>query len=85
MMTIRDYIAKTIRDADTRYFYENYGNQADAVIKALERANLILVPKEPTAAMMQAGVESLEYGTVKQGSVIRAIYEAMVEKRPNTG
>lgn len=85
MMTIRDYIAKTIKEADTRYFYEDYGGQADAVIAALERAGLILVPKEATAAMMQAGVESLEYGTVKQGSVIRAIYEAMVEKRPQTG
>ena len=85
MMTIRDYIAKTIKEADTRYFYEDYGGQADAVIAALERAGLIMVPKEATAAMMQAGVESLEYGTVKQGSVIRAIYEAMVEKRPQTG
>ena len=76
-------IAEAIREADNRYFFEDYAAQAQAVLRALTAARLTIVPLEPTADQVEAGKQSLTYGAQKQDELLKNLYTAMVQRRPN--
>jgi TRAP-type C4-dicarboxylate transport system substrate-binding protein len=71
-------IAQAIHKADTRYFFEDYTKQADAVIKALKQAGMTVVPLEPTPEIIAAGKDSLKYGAQRPGDMLKALYQAMI-------
>lgn len=75
-------IARAIRKADTRYFFEDYTKQAYAAIEALERAGYVIVPKVPTREMFDSAKKAIVYGQNKPGSVVLPIWEAMIEASP---
>ena len=75
---LSDTIAHAIRNADKRYFFEDYTAQADAVLKALHKAGMVVVPLEPTAEAIEAGKNSLKYGTQRPGDMLRTLYQAMI-------
>jgi hypothetical protein len=75
---LSDTIAQAIRKADRRYFFEDYTAQADAVLKALRLAGMVVVPLEPTADIIEAGKTSLKYGTQRPGDMLRTLYQAMI-------
>lgn len=76
-------IAKAIRQADTRYFFEDYSRQAEAVLDALEQQGFLIVPADPSNAMIDAGVEALAYGRVNKFQQVREIYRSMVRQPPH--
>ena len=80
--TLGDQIARIIRRADYRYFWENYATQADAVLEWMDEEGYILAPKEPTKAMLDAGIEAIKYGRLNKYEVVRALYVAMINEPP---
>jgi len=71
-------IAHAIKKADKRYFFEDYTKQADAVLAALKKAGMTVVPREPTPEIIEAGKNSLKYGAQRPGDMLRALYQAMI-------
>lgn len=72
-------IARAIRDADKRYFFEDYNLQARAVITALHRHGLIILPREPSSAMIEAGRKSIVYGAQRQGDLLLTLWRTMIK------
>jgi hypothetical protein len=75
---LSDTIAEAIRAADKRYFFEDYTTQADAVLKALRKAGMVVVPLEPTPEIIEAAKNSLKYGTQRPGDMLRSLYQTMI-------
>lgn len=75
-------IANAIKKADTRYFFEDYTRQSIAVLKTLDRAGFVIVPKTPTPMMMMKGAETMQFGYTTTRELIDALYTAMIEARP---
>jgi hypothetical protein len=75
-------LAKAIRKADTRYFFEDYTKQAYAAIEALDRAGFTIVPKVPTREMFEAAKKAIVYGQNKPGNIVLPIWEAMIDAAP---
>lgn len=75
---LSDTIAQAIHDADTRYFFEDYSKQADAVLAALKKAGLAVVPLDPTPEAIEAGKNALKYGAQRPGDMLKTLYQAMI-------
>jgi TRAP-type C4-dicarboxylate transport system substrate-binding protein len=75
---LADTIAQAIHKADTRYFFEDYTKQADAVLKALKQAGFVVVPLEPSPEAIQAGKDALKYGAQRPGDMLKTLYQAML-------
>jgi DNA-binding FrmR family transcriptional regulator len=75
---LTDLIARAIKDADRRYFFEDYTRQAQAVQAALKQAGLAIVPVDPTEAMLEAGKNGMRYGQQRPQDLLKAIYQSMV-------
>ena len=71
-------IAHAIKNADKRYFFEDYTAQADAVLKALREAGMTVVPVEPTQDIIEAGKNALKYGAQRPGDMLKTLYQAMI-------
>jgi hypothetical protein len=76
-------LARAIRTADTRYFFEDYTKQAQAAIEALERAGYLIVPRVPTRPMFDAAVKAIVYGTKRPGDIVLPIWNAMMDETPS--
>jgi predicted CoA-binding protein len=82
---VRPYMimARAIKKADTRYFFEDYTKQANAAIRALNRAGYAIVPVRPNQEMVKAAVEALQYGVNRTQSVVEPLYRAMIDAAPD--
>ncbi len=76
-------MAQAIKKADTRYFFEDYTKQANAAIKALNRAGYAIVPIHPTRDQVKAAVDALQYGINRTQSVVEPVYRAMIDAAPD--
>ena len=76
--TLTDLIAHAIKDADKKYFFEDYTKQSKAVLAALRQAGFAVVPVEPTEAMLEAGKNGMRYGQQRPQDLLRAIYQSML-------
>ncbi|MDX2103468.1 MAG: hypothetical protein EAZ99_10860 [Alphaproteobacteria bacterium] len=74
----RMLIARAIKKADTRYFWEDYSKQADAVVQALAEQGLRIVPASPTAEMTRSAKEALQYGIQHKQDLVATIWRVMV-------
>ena len=68
---LRKKLATIIQKADKSYFFEDYGAQADAVLAWLREEQLMIVPKEPTEQMVEAGTDAIQRGTVVHAVSVR--------------
>ena len=75
---IHTVIAKAIRSADWTIFNENYSKQADAVVKAVNKAGWGIVPLEPDDEAVMTGAKEIEVGQYKPSEVARVVYKSMV-------
>lgn len=78
-MDIVKIIADAIQKADKSYFFENYSKQARSVIKELDQLGYVLMPKEPNAEMIKAGVLAITIGNVDARKLARDVYKDMIE------
>lgn len=77
-MVIRDEIAKTIKTADSSYFFEDYSKQASAVMRMLESKGFVIVPKKATDTMIVAGENGIVPGKMKPAEHVQHVFQAMV-------
>ena len=77
--TLVDGLARAIRRKDTSYFFENYSRQAEAAIRAMDEQGYVLVRREPTRKMVDAGVEALTLGIHHKGELVELVYTRMLE------
>ncbi len=77
--SVNRLIADAIRSADWTFFNENYSKQAEEVVRALNQAGYVLLPRSPTKEMVTAGREAIEIGQHKPSAVAGEVYAAMVE------
>jgi thiamine biosynthesis lipoprotein ApbE len=76
---LTDQIAAAIKDADKRYFFEDYTKQAKSVISALNQAGYAVVPAEPTPEMLEAAKTALTYGAQRPADLVKTIWSSMVK------
>ncbi len=79
---MRMVIARAIKKADTRYIWEDYSKQADAVIDVLGEHGYRIVPLRPTAEMVKSAKDALEYGRQKPENMLVRIWRTMVDAAP---
>lgn len=72
-------VAAAIRDADKRYFFEDYTTQAEAVFRALREAGFAVVPAEPTTEMLDAAKNALRFGQQRPGDLVKTVWTSMVQ------
>lgn len=77
MKGVKNKIAAAISKADSRFFFENYSKQAEAVLAAIEQAGLVIVPKSPTEAMIEQGVKAIQNGRTRPTDLVTDIYVSM--------
>jgi len=75
---LTELIARTIKESDTSYFWENYSAQALAVREALRSSGYIIVPKNPNTRMMQAGINAIMLGRTHVEDLTQKVYSAMI-------
>ncbi len=73
-----DAIARTIRTADTRYFFEDYTRQAEAVLQMLAQENLTIVPRSLTDEMVEQIKDQLPYGRQRPEDMLRSLWDVMI-------
>ncbi len=76
-MSLTRIIAKSIKKEDSTYFFENYTNQAKAVIQALHEHGYTIVLEEPNDNMIKAGVLAIKLGDVDARKLAKDIYHKM--------
>ena len=78
-MNLTKTIAQAIKNEDKTYFFEDYTKQAKAVLKVLHKSGYVLVPKEPSAEMIKAGVLAINLGIVDAKVLAKEVYQQMIE------
>lgn len=85
-------IARAIREADNSYFFEDYVKQAQAVVAALAKEGLVIVPLEPSEDMLTFTKENLPYGRQRPEDMLKNVYKTMIAaakglkpKKPDAG
>lgn len=78
-MSVKKKIAVTIKRADKSYFFEDYGKQASAVMRMLDKNGYVIVPKEPDEDMIKAGDSAIENGKVDPTELVKMVYAAMTK------
>lgn len=78
--SVRDKIAKAIREADSSYFFEDYSKQADAVLAFLRKEKLLVVPIQPTEEMVESGKDAIQKGSYRPNDLVTDIYKSMALK-----
>ena len=76
---LKSFIARTIKAADNSYFWEDYMKQATAVVNMLNSKGFVIVPKEPSLPMLQAGVKAVVIGKTKPQELADQIYQGMIK------
>ena len=71
-------IAEAIERADTRMFREDYVKQGKAVIVALRKAGLEIVPAAPPAALVEEAAEQLPAGRLNKYDFVRDLHRVLM-------
>ena len=74
-----DIIAKAIQKSDRSVFFENYNQQAKAVVTSLRKAGLVIVPQQPSDATLQEAASILREGRHRPRDIITALYKKFIE------
>lgn len=81
MSELEETIAKAIKKADKRYFFENYSKQAKAVLAALEKDGYKVVPKTATPSQIEVGTNAIGSGRVRPADFVHTLYALMVNAK----
>jgi hypothetical protein len=76
---LKKLIANSIKKADSSYFFEDYGKQADAVMKMLQSKGFTVVPKEASEEMCKFAADNMATGRMKPEAHVGHVYKTMVE------
>jgi len=77
--SLRTIIAGAIKDADKSFFNEDYGRQADAVVKALQGKGYVIVPARPSDELLEHINTNLPVGRLRPRELVEALYRLIVD------
>lgn len=80
MPDIKTTVAKAIREADTSYFSEDYEKQARAVLKAIDQAGFVLLPKETPEGTAATVANLIPTGRMKPEDLVKQIYSITISQ-----
>ncbi len=72
-------IATAIQQADTRYFFEDYTKQAEAVLRMLAQEGYVLVPGKPSDEIIEYAKDNMPYGRHRPEDMLRALYSVFMD------
>lgn len=75
---IQSSIEKAISKADSTYFFEDYQKQAVAVLKAIDAAGYILVPKDPGQEVFVQAAAEMRTGRLKPDDHVKDVYHTLL-------
>ena len=75
---ITSTIAAAIQKADNSYFNENYTKQATAVLAALEKAGLVLMPGGYPDETWKRAADAMKTGRLKPEEHVKNVYETVL-------
>jgi hypothetical protein len=73
-------IAKTIKQADKSYFFEDYDKQAANVIKRLKDEGWAITRREADMDIFKAVADAMQTGRMKPEEHIQDVYRRVLEK-----
>jgi hypothetical protein len=77
---IINIITNAIKKADRGYFFfADYHRQALNVLLTLKKSGMVIMPKNPSDEMIEAGTEQIKIGPARPKELIKEIYDAMVK------
>lgn len=77
-MNLSKTIARAIKRADRRYFFENYEKQAQAVMRALDEEGYMILPKEPSTDLLKKVADSMATGKMKPEEHVKDVYRKIL-------
>ncbi len=80
MKDLKSTIAKAIRDADNSYFSEDYEKQAAAVLRAIEKSGVVLMPKDAPSDIYSKVSDHIPTGRIRPEDLVKSIYTATVNQ-----
>jgi hypothetical protein len=72
---VQTVIENAISKADSSYFFENYTDQAVAVLKALEKAGFEIIPKELPTELWTRVANEMKTGRLKPDEHVKDVFE----------
>ncbi|MFN7038457.1 MAG: hypothetical protein ACK4OM_02675 [Alphaproteobacteria bacterium] len=78
-MSLKKIVADSIKKADTNFFFENYENQAENVLKTIANEGFVIMPKELSEKMIKSATEVISYGNTVPRELIKSIYAALIK------
>lgn len=72
-------IAGAIRQADTRFFNEDYAKQAAEVISVLRREGFEIIPKTASDEIVDYLVDNMPYGQMKPEALMAELYQLIAD------
>lgn len=76
---ITNLIAGAISKADSSYFNEDYTKQAQAVLAALEKSGIALIPKEYPPETWLKAADAMKTGRLKPEEHVKNVYETVIK------
>lgn len=83
-MSIRKSIARAIRKADSRYFFEDYDKQAKAVINMLKKDGYVIVPFEPDEDTLRECADTMATGKMRPEEHIKNVHQTLANLMKNS-
>lgn len=77
--SLKKLIAGIIKKADTSYFFEDYGKQAEALVEGLKKEGFVIIPREASDEMCEFGAQNMTTGRMKPEQHVGHVYKTMVE------
>ncbi len=77
-MSLTKTIARAIKRADRRYFFEDYDRQAKAVLRVIDEEGYMILPKEPGEDLLKKVAESMATGKMKPEAHVKDVYRHII-------
>jgi len=75
--SIQTVIENAIAKADNSYFFENYTKQAQAVIAALQKAGMVILPSEFPDETWKKVADNMRMGRLKPEEHVKDVYQTV--------
>ena len=78
-MSVKTKIASAIKRADKSYFFENYSKQAQSVLRELDKAGYMVLPKDVDEKLLKQVADTIKTGKMKPEQHIANVYSTLTQ------
>ena len=83
--SLRNIVAKSIKEADNSYFFEDYTTQAHAVLKAIKGAGYRIVPQTMEKSEFKTIADNMKLGKMPPEQHVENLYNTFISYWEKTG